>query len=108
MPSPSTDDLVRRYRAGQSCAAIAAATGLTLARVYLRLKQAGVEFRRGGKAPGQGRLDLPDAEIARRYRGGESAEAIARSLGVSAYAIRKRLIEAGVERRRPGRRGVRP
>jgi hypothetical protein len=95
-------DLVARYRAGEICAAIAAATGLSRTTVGGRLRRAGVEMRRGGKAPGYGRLDLPVAEIIERYRAGESTVGIGRSLGVSAQAIRERLIEAGIARRGPG------
>jgi hypothetical protein len=60
--------MVRRCQAGETCARIAAATGLPRSTVQGRLKQAGVEMRRSGKAPGYGRLDLPDAEIAERNR----------------------------------------
>jgi hypothetical protein len=95
-------DLIARYRGGETLAVIAAATGLNRAAVHYRLKRAGVELRRGGKARGYGRLDLPVAAIIERYRAGESTCAIGRSLGVSAQAIRERLIEAGVERRPPG------
>jgi hypothetical protein len=98
----SIDEMVRRYPGGETCATIAAATGLAEATVHYRLKRAGVEFRPAHKAPGYGRLDLSDAEIAERYRAGESTYEIGRSLGVSANAIREHLIEAGVERRPKG------
>jgi IclR helix-turn-helix domain len=40
MSKPSTDDLVRRYRAGETLAAIAAATGLPRSTVHDRLRRA--------------------------------------------------------------------
>jgi hypothetical protein len=84
---------------------IAAATGLSEAVVYDRLKRAGVAMRRGGVPRGYGRLDRPVAENIRRGRAGESTYEIGRALDVSAYTIRGRLIEAGIARRGPGRRG---
>ena len=101
-------DLYNRYRAGETGTAIAAATGLSESTVYGRLRRAGVEMRQGGVPKGHGRADLPVAEIVGRYRAGESTRAIGRSLGVSDWTVRKRLIEAGVARRPAGthRRGV--
>ena len=49
------------------------------------------------------RLDLPLGRIIERYRDGETTTAIGRSLGVSDEVVRRRLIKAAVERRRPGR-----
>jgi hypothetical protein len=40
MPEPSTDELVRRYRAGKAIARIAAATGLSRSAVQRRLRRA--------------------------------------------------------------------
>jgi DNA-directed RNA polymerase specialized sigma24 family protein len=97
--------LVARYRAGETLDGIAVATGLSPSAVKYRLRRAGVAMRRTGKAPGQGRLDLPVAEIIRRYRAGQSTYEIGRALDVSAPTIRERLIEAGVKRRRRGSRG---
>jgi hypothetical protein len=104
MLDPFTDDLVRRYRDGESCDAIAAATGLTLSAVCWWLRRAGAEM--GSPIGGRGRrpLELPDAQIIERYRAGETALAIARSFGVSANTIRGRLIRAGIKRRGRGLR----
>jgi very-short-patch-repair endonuclease len=44
-------------------------------------------------------LDLPDAEIAARYRAGESVQALAQAYGVSRPNIDRRLHRLGVERR---------
>jgi DNA-binding CsgD family transcriptional regulator len=100
-------DLVARYRAGESCAAIGEATGLSRTTVHGRLRRAGVELRRGAEARRHERLDLPVAGILERYRAGESAEAIGRSLGIAGQTVRRRLAEAGIERRRT-RRGRAP
>jgi hypothetical protein len=81
-------------------------SGLDPSTVRYGLRRAGVALRRTGKAPGQGRLDLPVAEIIRRYWAGQSTHAIGRALGVSADTIHRRLVEAGVARRPPGTRGV--
>jgi hypothetical protein len=43
----SIDEMVERYRAGETCRAIAAAAGLSGSAVHDRLKRAGVELRRG-------------------------------------------------------------
>jgi hypothetical protein len=102
----SADEQARRYRGGETIDVIAAATGLHRTTVRKRLRRAGVEMRPAGPAPKYERLDLPDAAIVERYRSGETTTAIGRSLVVSAQVIRERLIEAGVERRRPGSRGV--
>jgi hypothetical protein len=101
---PVTDaDLVVRYEAGETCAAIAAATGLPRPTVHYRLRRAGVAMRRAGKRLGHRRRALPAAAIAGRYRAGESIKSIGQSLGVPATTVRRSLIEAGVERRPPGR-----
>jgi hypothetical protein len=97
--------LVRRYRAGEILAMIAAATGLPPSTVSWRLRRAGVELNSAADRGRARRLDLPDAEIVARYRAGETLTAIGRALGISAPTVRARLIEAGVERRRPGRQG---
>jgi DNA-binding Lrp family transcriptional regulator len=99
-------EIARRYRAGQTLTIIAATTGMDPSTVRYRLRRAEVALRRTGKAPGQGRLDLPVAEIIRRYRAGQSTQAIGRALGVSADTIHRRLVVAGVARRPPGTRGV--
>ncbi len=96
------DEMARRYQAGESCAAIAAVMGTNAHAVWSRLMRSDVEMRRRGRVHGEGRLELPDSEIARRYRAGESTATIARSLGVSVNTVRGRLIEAGIERRRRG------
>jgi DNA-directed RNA polymerase specialized sigma24 family protein len=103
LPGVADADLVTRYKAGETCAEIAAATGLPGSTVHIRLKRAGDEMRRPDKALGYRRHALPDAEIVKRYTAGESITAIAQSLGVPASAVRVRLIEAGVQRRRRGR-----
>ena len=99
-------EIARRNRAGQTLTMIAATTGMDRSTVRYWLRRAGVALRPTGKAPGQGRLDLPVAEIIRRYRAGQSTQAIGRALGVSADTIHRRLVEAGVARRPPLTRRV--
>jgi hypothetical protein len=98
----SIDEMVRRYRAGETCRAIAAAADLSQAAVHDRLRRAGVELRWGAEARRYERLDLPLGRIIERYRAGETTTAIGRSLGVSDEVVRRRLIKAAVERRRTG------
>jgi hypothetical protein len=99
----SIDEMVDRYRAGETCRAIATAAGLSGSAVRDRLRRAGVELRWGAEARRYERLDLPLGRIIERYRDGETTTAIGRSLGVSDEVVRRRLIKAAVERRRPGR-----
>jgi DNA invertase Pin-like site-specific DNA recombinase len=94
-------DLVARYRAGETCKVIEAAMDLSGSAVRRRLKRAGVEMRWAGGRPSYGRYELPVAEIIDRYRAGESTRTIGRLLDVSERTVHQRLIEAGVERRRP-------
>jgi hypothetical protein len=98
----SIEEMVGRYRAGETCRAIAAAARLSRSAVHNRLRRAGVELRWGGEARRYERLDLPVGRIIERYRAGETTTAIGRSLGVSDEVVRRRLIRAAVERRRPG------
>lgn len=48
------------------------------------------------------RIQLPLAEIARRYIEGESAHALGSAYGVSEGTVLQRLRTAGIKRRRPG------
>ena len=98
----SIDEMVGRYRTGEPCRAIAAAAGLSRSAVHDRLRRAGVELRWGAEARRYERLDLPLGPIIERYRAGETTTAIGRSFGVSDEVVRRRLIKAAVERRRPG------
>ena len=47
---------------------------------------------------------MTDADLAAAYRAGASLRALAREVGMSVEGVRKRLLRAGVEMRRPGRR----
>src|SRR6185312_11274916 len=98
----SIEEMVGRYRAGETCRAIAAAAGLSRSAVHIRLRRAGVELRWGAEARRYERLDLPLGRIIERYRAGETTTAIGHSLGVSDEVVRRRLIKAAVARRRPG------
>ncbi|WP_308170254.1 GntR family transcriptional regulator, partial [Acrocarpospora catenulata] len=93
----SDEELVRRYRGGERINAIARSLGVDFGRVRSRLLAAGVEVRPawvwGGRTP----VVVADEGLVRRYRGGESITALARSLGVSFTTVRSRLVAAGVE-----------
>ncbi|WP_250214613.1 GntR family transcriptional regulator [Acrocarpospora catenulata] len=93
----SDEELVRRYRGGERINAIARSLGADFGRVRSRLVAAGVEVRPawvwGGRTP----VVVADEELVRRYRGGESITALARSLGVGFAKVRSRLVAAGVE-----------
>jgi DNA invertase Pin-like site-specific DNA recombinase len=97
----SADELVRLYQFGETIAMIAAMIDSNRESVRRRLKGAGIRLRPRGARHGRPRLDLPVTEIVERYLEGESIATIGRSLEVSHHVIRMRLIEAGVERRRP-------
>ena len=81
---------------------VAEAADLSATTVSNRLRCAGVELRWGAEGRKYERLDLPLGHIIKRYRAGETTTAIGRSLGVSDEVVRRRLIKAAVERRRPG------
>jgi hypothetical protein len=103
MPVLSIDELVRRYRAGESCAAIAAATGSRPTTVQGRLKRAGVKLRPPGRPASRGLIDVADADLVARYRAGETCPAIAAAIGMSESMVYDRLKRAGVEMRRGGK-----
>ena len=99
----SIDEIVRRYKAGETCGDIGAVAGLSQSAVASRLRQQGIKLRPGGKGPGSGRIDLPVAEIARRYRAGETLDMIAATTGLDPSTVRYRLRRAGVALRRTGK-----
>ncbi len=53
----------------------------------------------GGEGSARKKLNLPDAEIVRRYLDGESELALALAYNVNRWTITRRLREAGAERR---------
>jgi hypothetical protein len=102
MPDRSIDELVRRYRAGESCAVIAAATGSRPTTVQARLKRAGVKLRPPGRPASRGSDGVTDADLVVRYRAGETVEAIAAATSLSKSVVHDRLKRAEVEMRRGG------
>lgn len=84
-----TAEIVRRYR-DERCEikAIAAGLGVAPHLISRRLAEGGV------KVPvGQRRMDLPDAEIRRRHREGETVVSLSAAFGVSGPTIERRIRE---------------
>lgn len=95
---PNLDDLVRRYRDGESIAQLARDWEVSSQTITRRLKSAGVHRDRshwGGGPP----VDLPIEEIAARYLRGESPNKLASAFGVARKTITDRLAEHGIELR---------
>ncbi|WP_157849386.1 hypothetical protein [Streptomyces violaceorubidus] len=91
----SDADLVRRYvDERMQIQDIAAELGVKPNLISRRLSAAGVRIPVGHR-----RMDLPDAEIVRRYRAGESANRIAKSYGVSHVTVMRRVREDRARRR---------
>ncbi len=93
-------DMVRRYAAGESMKAIAAALGRHNHTVRRHLVDAGVELRydaRRGEPFGERTISPAVAgQIARRYQAGESIRTIAGCVGYSFGAVRNAIAQSGV------------
>jgi uncharacterized protein (DUF433 family) len=102
----TTEELVRRYQAGETLAMLAAAIGVSRTPLYRLLREAGVKLSAPGTLPRMGRLCATDADLVARYRAGETCEVIAAATGLSESVVRRRLKRAGVEMKwgggRPG------
>lgn len=87
---PVTDEeLARRYLHERvELQELARELGVTPNLVSRRVAAAGVKVPVGHR-----RMDLPDAEIVRRYKAGESANRIAKSYGVSHVTVMRRVRE---------------
>ena len=96
-------DAVRRNHGGESLTSIASDLGVTPTTLHNRFVEAGIKVKRNYVPP---RKDVPVEEIVKRYKSGESIWQIADVYPVSHETIRKRLIEAGVELRAWGGRGI--
>ena len=96
--------IVAEHNAGKVRAVIASEYGITENQVQYLLKharEAGLFVRptkRGRKSSAQ--TTMRRAEIANRYRSGESGPSIARSLGVTVETVYTSLRTVGVERRK--------
>lgn len=89
----------RMYEQGYSTIQVAEQFGTHAGNVYRGITELGARIRK----PGEYKLPIPAAEAVRRYKAGEGATSIARSLGVS-YPRLIKVIEAhGVQRRPQGR-----
>lgn len=91
----NTDDLARRYAAGESMKNIADSYGVHIMTVYGRLRRAGVEMRPAGGRKGP-RVQTPD-DLVDTYVAGESELSISLRTGISRPTVRRRLLAAGVK-----------
>ncbi|MFB6665975.1 helix-turn-helix domain-containing protein [Streptomyces parvus] len=97
-PLAEAEEVVAKYRSGQTMTALAAAYGVDRTKISRILMDAGVQ-RRPAKPPA---LDLPAKEIAAAYRSGKTLRAIAAVYGVTPDPIRRVLAEQGVQTRSTG------
>ncbi|MEU8469614.1 hypothetical protein AB0F30_17100 [Streptomyces sp. NPDC029006] len=94
----SNEELARRYLHERAeIQQLAAECGVTPNLISRRLAAAGVAVPVGHR-----RMDLPDAEIVRRYRQGESLVRLARAFGVSLPTIKRRIREDDARARAGG------
>ena len=94
------DELVRRFRGGETALDLAAAFGVHRTTVLRHLQARGVDS-------GHVRLEESDmAEVVERYEAGETCQQIASDFGVHKDTVRRRLVAAGVAMR-DGRFGQR-
>ncbi|PSK57056.1 hypothetical protein B0E38_02587 [Streptomyces sp. 111WW2] len=88
LPVPD-EELARRYLEERvELQQLATELGVKPNLVSRRVAAAGVKVPLGHR-----RMDLPDAEIVRRYKAGESANRIAKSYGVSHVTVMRRVRE---------------
>ena len=111
-------EVVRRYLAGESCRMLAAAFAVSTPAIRNTLQRNGIQrrprpglftvLRRYGKETGNTRVLTHEQEtdIARRYIEGETAEIIARSIGVHKKTVLQTLRRCKVSSRVPGMRAI--
>lgn len=93
------EELVIRYKAGESSLSLGRAYGLAANTVIRILREQGVEIR-----PRAEQVKLPDEQLDRaiqRYKFGCSIRQIADELGIVHSTLKRILTEAGVEFRTP-------
>ncbi|MBT2225996.1 helix-turn-helix domain-containing protein [Nonomuraea sp. NEAU-A123] len=95
------EELIKRYKAGESMADLGRSLNLNLTTIKRRLKKAEIELRSRG-ASKRLNLGVSDEELAKRYEAGESVSAISRSLGFGWGVIKRRLDDMGIEIRPAG------
>jgi very-short-patch-repair endonuclease len=88
---PNADDLVSRYRAGESALKLGRDYGITGQTVINALERLGVEIR--------SQVEPAPADVVEAYLGGESVLALSRSSGISRSSLTRRLKAAGVRLR---------
>ena len=93
-PVPNLDDLIRRYREGESVNRLAPECGVSGPTLRRWLAEAGVEIRT--RAP---RWDPDVPALVAAYRGGDSVLALAHRHGVDRNAVTRQLRRAGVKLR---------
>lgn len=91
------EELVRRYRAGESTPVLAAALGISSATVYVHLRAAGVQLRTFREANRLAKgVAIDEADLRARYDRGQSVLAMAREMGVGRPTIMRRLGDLGL------------
>lgn len=98
------EEVVRRYRSGEAASAIARAMGCTQHTVMARLMALGIERHPSDTFTRRVFSPQEDRRVAERYRSGETADAIAESVGCDKSAVLGALRRAG----EPVRNGGRP
>jgi hypothetical protein len=107
--SEARQAFLRRWHEGESPSRVWTA-GKTTTRWRRRAHRAQRAAQTGQPLPptsgGRPRVELgiPDAELARRYRAGETCRQLAAALGTSYSVIRDRLLAQGTQLRPPGQR----
>ncbi len=91
--SGDVEELIDRYRGGETVAELARAADLSEAVVARRLRKAGVTMRR----PGRRRAPVPDELLLARYATGLTLEEIAGEVGLSSRTVSRRLKATGVQ-----------
>lgn len=99
MLNPPPDRIAVEYRAGATLDQLADRHGVSPQTIRRRLVAAGVELRRYTLRDGARRQHHVDPEAMRRLRaGGASTREIGETLGFPEEVVRKRMIEAGIDR----------
>ncbi len=95
------NDLARRYLAGEAIEAIAKSVSLTGNGLRHRFVKAGIalEDRKTSAGLFRRKRRIDDQELVRRYQAGESELAISLAMGISRPAVRRRLLDSGIQPR---------
>ena len=96
-------EVISEYQSGMSPVELAEKYGVSEATIRKRLKEAGV---RKITAKERNTMRLPMAQIISDYQSGMTLKALGEKYGVNQNTIRTRLIEAGVQQERRGRKKI--